>query len=59
MNTLIIDLSPARAALDRADAAYTLAVQVAAGGGDWGHVSQAAEATHQARAALTHAEKEA
>lgn len=54
MNTLIVDTSPARAALDAAEAAYTLAVQVAAGGGDWGHVGQAATVVHQARAALTH-----
>jgi hypothetical protein len=53
MNTLIVDSSPARQALDAADAAYTLAVQVAAGGGDWGHVSHAASVVHQARAALT------
>jgi hypothetical protein len=53
MNTLIIDTSPARAALDRAEAAYTAAVSAAAGHGDWGHVRQAAEAVHQARAALT------
>lgn len=52
MNPLILNTSPARLALDRADAAYTLAVQQAAGGGDWGHVNAAAQAVHQARAAL-------
>lgn len=38
--------------LAAADAAYTAAVSVAAGGGGWGHVSQAGEIVRQCRAAL-------
>lgn len=39
-------------ALAAADAAYTAAVQAAAGGGDWGHARQAGEIVRQCRAAL-------
>lgn len=43
----------ARAEADRADAAYTAAVQAAVSGhGDWGEVRQAAEVVKQARAAV-------
>jgi hypothetical protein len=41
------------AAVTAADDAYTAAVSVAAGGGDWAHARQAREAVKQARAALT------
>ena len=53
MNSLIVDRSPARAVLDRADAAYTQAVQDAVRTRDWAPVQAAAAAVHQARAALT------
>ena len=56
MNALIVDRSPARAALDAADNAYTQAVQEAVRTRDWGPVQAAAAAVHQARAALTHPE---
>lgn len=46
----------ARAELDRADAAYTLAVQTASRSNQWAFVQAAAEAVHQARAALKEAE---
>lgn len=53
MDAQTISPSPARTALDRAEAAWTLAVQEAASGhGDWGHARQAGEIVHQARAAL-------
>jgi hypothetical protein len=58
VNALIIDRSPARAALDRAEEVWRDAVQAAASGhGDWGHARQAGEAVHQARAALTTAKE--
>lgn len=46
----------ARAALDRADTAYTLAVQDASRTNNWAGVQPAAHAAHQARAALKEAE---
>lgn len=45
-----------RAELDRADAAYTLAVQTASRTNNWSGVQPAAHAAHQARAALKEAE---
>lgn len=56
MNALIVDTSPARLALDRADAAYTLAVGKAVRDGSWPDVRKAREKVHQARAALKEAE---
>lgn len=56
MNALIVDTSPARLALDRADAAYTLAVEKAAHDGGWPDVRKAGAKVHQARAALKEAE---
>jgi hypothetical protein len=53
MNALIVDSSPARAALDKAEDDYTAAVRDAAHTGNWCHVAPAAAAVHQARAALT------
>ena len=58
MNALILDTSPARLALDRADAAYTLAVSAASRTGNWTDVQAARDAVHQARAALTQTEQE-
>ena len=52
------NLDSLRAALVRADAAYTLAVQHAARSGYWGTAQAAAHAVHQARAALTTAEQD-
>jgi nuclear transport factor 2 (NTF2) superfamily protein len=50
----------ARAALAAAEDAWRTALQAAvANHGDWRDVQQASEVTHQARAALTQAEREA
>ena len=51
-------LESLRADLAQADAAYTLAVQTASRSGTWVFVQAAAQAVHQARAALTTAEQD-
>jgi hypothetical protein len=48
-----------QAEADRADTAYTQAVQDAAHSGNWCGVPAAAHAAKQARSALTHTEREA
>jgi hypothetical protein len=65
MNTLITDVSPARAALEAAEAEHTRLVGIAAGASNrpgehdrWADVRMAGMVVHQARAALRAVEEQ-